>query len=115
MGLNVNANTLAVNAVAAAGTWISAHTADPSTTGANEVAGGSYARQQTVWAAATGSPTVTRTGSQVTVPIPAGTTATHFGVFSAVTGGTFYGFVDSTDEVFGSGGNLLVTPTLSFP
>lgn len=115
MGLNANANTLAVNAVAAAGTYISAHTADPGATGTSEVAGGSYARQQTVWAAATGSTTVTRAGSQVTIPIPAGTTATHFGVWSAATAGTFYGFVDSTDEVFGSGGNLLVTPTLSYP
>jgi hypothetical protein len=111
MGLNVNASTLAVNAVAAAGTYISAHTADPGTGGASEVAGGSYARQQTTWAAASAG---ARVGSQVTIPIPAGTTVTHWGVWSAASAGTFYGFFDMADEVFGSGGNLLVTPTLAY-
>jgi hypothetical protein len=113
VGLNSNALTVKVNALASAATWISAHTADPGTTGTSEVTGGSYARQQTTWGAASGSGPVTRAGTQVTIPIPSGTTVTHFGLFTAVTGGTFEGFVDSADEVFGSGGNLLVTPTLS--
>ena len=113
MTLNVNALTIKVNALASAATWISAHTADPGTTGASEVTGGSYARQQTTWDAASGTGPVTRAGSQVTIPIPAGTTVTHIGLFTASTAGTFEGLVDTTDEVFGSGGNLLVTPTLS--
>lgn len=110
MALNSNALNVMVNALAAAGTYISAHTADPSTGGANEVTGGSYARQQTTWGAASNG---TRAGSQVTIPIPAATTVTHWGVWSAATGGTFYGSYDMADETFTSGGNLLVTPTLS--
>lgn len=105
---------LQVDAVAAAATYISAHTADPSTNGANEVTGGSYARQQTTWGAKSGAGPRTRTGSQVTVPIPAGTTVTHWGLWSAASAGTFYGSFDiNPDETFGSAGNLLVTPTIS--
>lgn len=100
----------AANGIAAAGTYISAHTGDPSTTGANEVTGGSYARQQTTWGSASDGD---RTGSQVTVPIPAGTTVTHWGIWSAVSGGSFIGgFALSSPEAFGSAGNLLHTPTL---
>lgn len=114
MGYSSATLTTKVNAVAGAYTYISAHTADPSTNGANEVSGGSYARQQTTWAAATGSGPVTRTGSQVAIPMPSGaTTVTHFGLWSAATGGTYGGSVDITDQAFSSGGNLLVTPTLS--
>ena len=106
--------TVKVNAIAAAYPYISAHTADPGSSGANEVSGGSYARQLTTFAAATGSGPVTRTGTQVTIPMPSGaTTVTHYGQWSAVSGGTFGGSVDCTDQAFSSGGNLLVTPTLS--
>lgn len=113
MGYSVAGLTAKVNAVASAATYISAHTADPGSNGANEVTGGSYARQQTTWGSAAGSGPVTRAGSQVTIPIPTGVTVTHFAVQSAVSGGTYYGSVDVTDQVFASGGNLLVTPTLS--
>lgn len=102
-----------LDALAAAGTYISAHTAAPDGTGSNEVTGGSYARQQTTWGSKSGTTTRSRTGSQVTVPIPASTTVTHYGQWSAATSGTFYGSVDVSDEPFGSGGNLLVTPTIS--
>jgi hypothetical protein len=113
MGLNTSALDVMLDALAAAGTYISAHTADPGTNGANEVAGGSYARQQTTWGSKTGTTTRSRTGSQVTIPVPSGTTVTHYGQWSAASAGTFYGSVDIADEVFGSGGNLQVTPTLS--
>lgn len=100
----------AVNGIATNATWISAHTADPSTTGANEVTGGSYARQQTTWGSASSGD---RTGSEVSVPIPAGTTVTHWGLWSAQSGGTFKGgFPLSASEVFGSAGTLDHTPTL---
>lgn len=100
----------AVNGVASAATWISAHTADPSTTGANEVAGGSYARQQTTWGSASSGD---RVGSQVAIPIPAATSVTHWGLWSALSGGTFKGgFALGATEVFGSAGTLNHTPTL---
>lgn len=101
---------LAVDAIAGAGAYISAHTGDPSTTGANEVAGGSYARQQTTWGTAANGE---RVGSQVNIPIPAATTVTHWGVWSAATSGTFRGgFALGASEVFGSAGTLQHTPTL---
>jgi hypothetical protein len=45
---------LAVAAVTAVAGYLSLHTADPGTTGANEVSGGSYARQAITWNAASG-------------------------------------------------------------
>ena len=66
------------------------HTGDPSTTGANEVTGGTYARQPITWnAAATGQRT--QSGALV-FPIPAGVTGVHAGLWSALTVGTFYGW-----------------------
>lgn len=100
----------AVDAIAALGAYISAHTADPSTTGASEVVGGSYARQLTTWASASNGE---RAGSQVNIPIPAATTVTHWGIWSAVSAGTWRGgFALAANEVFGSAGTLQHTPTL---
>lgn len=101
----------AVNAIAVLGDWITAHTADPGATGASEVAGGSYARQQTTWdAPAAGD----RVGTQVAIPVPAGTTVTHWGIRSAVSGGTWIGgFALPAPEVFGAAGTLQWTPTLA--
>lgn len=100
-----------VNGVAAAATYISAHTADPSTGGGSEVAGGSYARQQTTWGSAASGD---RTGSQVGIPIPAGTTVTHWGLWTASTGGTFKGgfALAGGSEAFTNAGTLNHTPTL---
>lgn len=101
----------AVNGIAGLGTYISFHTADPSTTGANEVTGGSYARQATTWAAASSG---SRVGSQISASIPAGTTVTHWGIWSASTAGTFlYGGALSASETFGSAGTLQHTPTIT--
>ena len=110
MGFNSNGLNAAVNAIAVAATYVSAHTGDPGSTGTTEVAGGAYARQQTTWAAAVGGQ---RDGSQVAVPIPAGTSVTHWGLWSAVSGGTFYGgFALAAAEVFTLAGTLDHTPTL---
>src|SRR5690242_1246985 len=70
-------------------THASIHTADPGATGADEVSGGSYQRQPIVWQDATGG-TKTITGT-LNFQIPAGTTITHVGTWSAVSGGTFRG------------------------
>lgn len=101
----------AVNGVAAAATYISAHTGNPSTSGANEVSGGSYARQQTTWGAASNG---SRVGSQVHIPIASGTTVTYWGLWTASTGGTFKGAWQlSSSEAFGADGTLDHTPTLT--
>lgn len=98
----------AINAVKAAADRISAHTGNPGTTGTNEVTGGSYARQTTTWGSSSSGDT---TGSEVTIPIPASTTVSYWGLWTS--GGTFYGgFALSSSEVFGSAGNLKLTPTL---
>jgi hypothetical protein len=107
MGFNSSALNDAVNGIAAADR-ISAHTADPGSTGASEVAGGTYARQTTVWGGAAAGE---RVGSQVAIPIPAATTVTHWGLWTA--GGVFKGgFALSAPEAFGVGGTLNHTPTL---
>lgn len=99
-----------VDGIATAGAYISAHTGDPSTTRANEVTGVSYSREETTWGAASNG---SRVGSQVTLDIPASTTVTHWGVWSAATGGTFLGGGDLADpEPFGAAGEMKHTPTL---
>ena len=89
--------------------YVSAHTATPGLTGANEVSGGSpaYARKALTYAAASGNSKAT-TGT-VTLDIPTSTTVAWLGLWSAVTSGTFLGQVDISDEVFAAQGTLNVT------
>lgn len=90
MALATNAmKTALLNAYAAQGTWISLHTADPGSTGASEVSGGTppaYARQQTTWGGTPASGSMT--GSKVSINVPA-TTVVAAGVYSAQTSGTY--------------------------
>lgn len=110
MGFTDATLNAAIDAVAGIGDWISAHDGDPSTTGANEVTGGSYAREQTTWGVAASGDSA---GSEVTISIPGGTTVTHWGIWSAVSGGTFVGgFPLDVSEGYGADGVLKVTPTL---
>lgn len=97
-------------AVTGLGGWISLHTADPGTTGANEATGGSpaYARKQTTWTGGSSDGVVT--GSQVTIDVPAGT-YTHVGQWTASTGGTFIQGAAITSTTLGAQGQILVTPT----
>ena len=68
--------------------YVSLHTGDPSTTGANEVTGGSYARVAVTWNSPS-SGTVTQSNA-LSINLPASTTASYFGVWSASTSGTYY-------------------------
>jgi hypothetical protein len=71
--------------------FVSLHTGDPSTTGANEATGGSpaYARKAITWnAAASGARSAS---NQPVFDVPAGTYL-YAGFFSASTGGTFWGY-----------------------
>jgi hypothetical protein len=70
-------------------THASLHTADPGSTGTSEVTGGSYARVAVTWAASSGG--TKNITAAVTFQVPAGTTITHFGMWSASSGGTFRG------------------------
>ena len=84
-GASVMLTGLSTNAV-----FVSLHTAD-SSSGANEVTGGSpaYARQAITWT----SPSVSAmsNSAQIVFNVPTGTTIRFLGYWSAATGGTFYG------------------------
>lgn len=68
------------------GASISLHSADPGTTGANEVAGGGYARKTTTWgAAAMDGSNAKITGSVQQFDVENGDSVTHFGVWSGAT------------------------------
>lgn len=90
---------------AAKGLFLSLHTGSPGANGANEAAGGGYARQPAAWGASAGGVisagevTWGTTGS----PLPAGAYS-HWGLWSAVNGGTYL-----------DGGALTSTVTLSAP
>lgn len=111
MAFTNNAKNAAVDGIAAAATYISLHTADPGTTGTSEVSGGSYARVQTTWAAASGG---SRAGSQAVINVPASTTITHWGIWSASTAGNFhFGGTLPASETYGSAGTYGLTPTIT--
>ena len=96
-------------------TWISLHTADPGNTGANEVPTGVYARIQTTWGTV-GSPTQDAvTGSTVVVTVPASTTVTYWGLWTASTSGTWCtgGQLPAPFSTGGSSGTYSGTPTLN--
>lgn len=90
--------------------YVSLHTADPSTTGANETTGGGYARISVPYAAATGG---TATATAVVVSIPGSTAHTHFGLWSAATAGTFRGGGALSPSVtLGAAGQVSVTVSI---
>src|SRR3954467_15001810 len=68
--------------------YISLHTTDPGTTGTAEATGGSpaYARKAAVWGTPSGGVV---SATQGTFDVPAGTYG-YFGLWSAVTAGTFF-------------------------
>jgi hypothetical protein len=79
----------ALDAILTTGTtyYLSLHSADPGTTGANEFAGGGYARQPITFAAAASA--IKASSNAQTVPNAGTTAATHTGVWDAVTVGNY--------------------------
>lgn len=86
---------------------MSLHTADPGTTGANEVTGGTpaYARQVVTWAA--GPVDGAYTATVPAFDVPATTTVTHVGLWTS--GGTFLDKAAITSVVFDDQGTLSIT------
>lgn len=82
-------SNIAVAAVTADAGYLSLHTADPGTTGANEVSGGSYARQAITWNAASGG-TQTSSNGQTFAGMPAVSGNLWIGLWGASSSGTFY-------------------------
>lgn len=86
----------------------SLHTSDPGTTGTSEVVGGSYVRVLISW----GTAGATAPGVIIgvaTFNVPASTTVTWGGAWSAITAGTFRDDVDVIDQAFTPAGSLAVT------
>ena len=86
--------------------WVSLHTGDPSTTGANELSGNGYGRVLMEFNAAGVDGITENTNIETFGPaIPSGwTQATYFGLWSAETVGTFRGgFVLTTPKTVAAG------------
>ena len=79
----------AVNAVTANMPYEGLNTGDPGTTGANEVSGGSYARQSVTWGSASAGTAVT-TNAQNFTSMPS-CTCTYMSWWSASSAGTYEG------------------------
>lgn len=71
--------------------FLSAHTAYPGHTGANEITGGFYARAAATIAAATGTPPSRSQSGTVDITIPAGNTVRWVGAADLVSSGNIYG------------------------
>lgn len=109
MPLSNNAKNAMLDELATLAVYASLHTADPGATGANEVSGGSpaYARKAITWNAASGG--ALDNNANPVFDVPASTTITHVGLWSAVSAGTFYGSFDITDETFAGQGTYTLT------
>jgi hypothetical protein len=104
-----------LNQLATQAVYASLHTADPGDSGASEVTGGTYARKAITWnTAASGN---LDSSNAPVFDVPAGTTITHAGYWSALTGGTFYagdlltaaGSTSAQPETFASGGTYTLS------
>lgn len=105
MALNVSALNAAANAIAGMITATSLHSADPSTTGANEISGGTYARKTPTYGAASGS--VADVSASLVFDVPAGKTVSHYGLWA---GATFIGGAAlSASETYGGNGTYTLT------
>ena len=91
-------------------THYSLHTADPGATGTSEVTGGSpaYARKATAWNAPSAGD-LDNSNTPV-FDVPAGTTVTHYGLWNALTVGTFVGSGPlSANETFAAQGTYTLS------
>lgn len=92
MTLSTNGEALLLTTLLT-GRFISLHTGDPGNTGASEVAGVSYVRQAATFSQSGGNPTLADNDADIEYPVATTNwgTVSHFGVWSASSGGTFYG------------------------
>ena len=110
MGYTTAVKDDVVDVITGQGSWISLHTGDPATTGANEAA---VDREQTTWGASSGGVAI---GSQTTHADAPAVHYTHYGVWTAATSGTFcWGFALDPGTTLDSIGTVYVTPRVTFP
>lgn len=108
-GLTNAAKNAMLDHLAGLAVWASLHSADPGASGTNELSGGSpaYARKAITWnAAASGA--LDNLANPV-FDVPAGSTVSYFGLWSASSGGTFYGSGDVADETFNGQGTYTLS------
>ncbi|HEY7823419.1 MAG TPA: hypothetical protein VIG24_11315 [Acidimicrobiia bacterium] len=88
-------------------TFVSLHTADPSTGGTSEVSGGAYTREAITWDTAASASV--STSASIVFDVPGSTTITHLGYWSASTAGTFYGSrALDTNQTFATAGTYTI-------
>lgn len=91
MPLNDAGRNAGLDGLAAVAIFASLHSGDPSTTGANEITGGSpaYARKSVTYAASASGQKASSNAQLFDVPA---STVSYIGLWSASTAGTFYGY-----------------------
>lgn len=105
MALNDTALNLMAEALADAALYASLHTAAPNAGGSNE---STATRLSIPWTAATGGDISLVSALPFTGGTPSGP-ATHIGLWSAASGGTFYGsFALTGDQTFNAAGEYTV-------
>lgn len=102
MPLNANGrNACLAGGLTDAVDYISVHNAIPNSSGSNEVTGGTYARVAITWnTPASGQAT---NNGALSHNMPAASSAVALGLWSAVTSGTFYGWLPVGSSSFGFG------------
>lgn len=105
--LNAIVNGTAYDPCSGANPYVSLHTGDPSTTGANEVVGGSYARQQVAFNAASAGQGK-NTGSISFTGMPTAT-ITHVGICISLNGRMIIGGALSVSSDVSAGNTFTLT------
>lgn len=85
-------------------THVSAHSASPGETGANEIG----TRQPIAFNAASGGALDDSTNGAA-IPVPGGSTVSHIGFWNGASGGTFLAWTDEADESFTNAGTYTLT------
>lgn len=109
MGYSTTGKNTMLSALIGSAVYASLHNNDPGDNGANEISGGSppYARKSLTWGSpSNGQAAIT---NQPVFDVPASTTVKYVGLWSASSGGTFYGSADVTDETFTNQGTYTIT------
>lgn len=105
MPLNSAGKNAAASGVTAVAGYLSLHTGDPGTTGTNAA---TSARQAIAWGSPSNGVVSITTAENFTGGAASGP-CTHFGIWSAVSGGTFYGGGPLTgDQTFNASGEYTV-------
>lgn len=106
-GLVDAGKNLLLNGFGASVTFVSLHTADPSTGGTSEVSASPYTRESVAWSAAASASL--QNSASVVFDVPGSTTITHLGYWSASTSGTFYGSrALDTSQTFATAGTYTI-------